>query len=303
MAEPSQSASEGRTRFDSIRILKLAEGQWGLVTRAQLKRNGFGDATVSRWVRTGRLQRLYPRVYVVGHRVLTTEGRLVAALLYAGPDAALSHASAANWWGLLSHLPRSIHVSAPQRRRSVPGVYVHRTRRIERVRHRDLPVTPVARTLLDFASAAPPHGLRRAIAEADYLRLLSLEEIDAVLGRGRPGSAALRRALQRHRPQYARTLSPLEDRLLDLCRSHGIPLPEVNVTVAGFKVDALWRNQRVIVEVDGHAAHDSGTAMERDRDRDLGLRAAGYDVLRYTWRQVVQRSDDVAADLSSALHL
>jgi hypothetical protein len=289
--------------IDSIRILKLAERQWGLVTRAQLKRSGFGDATISRWVRTGRLQRLYPRVYVVGHRVLTTEGRLVASLLYAGPGAALSHASAANWWGLLSHLPRSIHVCAPQRRRWVPGVYVHRTRRIERVRHRGLPVTPVARTLLDFASVAPLESLRRAIAEADYLRLLSFDEIDAVLGRGRPGSAALGRALRRHRPQYARTRSPLEDRFLDLCEKHGIPLPEVNVKALGFEVDALWQEQRVIVELDGQAAHGTTPAVARDRDRELRLRAAGFVVLRYSWHQVTMQPALVAADLRRELGL
>jgi hypothetical protein len=159
----------------------------------------------------------------------------------------------------------------------------------------------VARTLLDLAATSSFEVLRRAVAEADYLRLLDLEAVDAVVGRGRPGSRALRRALDRHRPQYAGTASQLEDRLLDLCESHAIPLPEVNVRVAGFTVDALWREPRVIAEVDGRGAHDTAARMERDRGRDLALRVAGYFVVRYTWRQVTAEPERVAADLRAAL--
>jgi hypothetical protein len=203
--------------------------------------------------------------------------------------------------GLLPYLPQSIHVCSPARRRSLPGVHVHHARRVECVRHRGLPVTSVARTLLDFASVAPLERVRRAVAEADYLRLLDLGAIDAHCGRGRAGSATLRRALERHRPEYARTLSPLEDRFLDLCESHGIPLPEVNVIVAGSKVDAVWRERHVVVELDGAAAHDTSPRMERDRDRELALRAAGYVVVRYTWRQVTRQSALVAAHLRRML--
>ena len=105
----------------------------------------------------------------------------------------------------------------------------------------------------------------------------------------------------RHRPQYARTKSPLEDLLLDLCQDHGIPLPEVNVWVQGFEVDALWRKERVIVEVDGGQAHATPARMERDRARDLALRAAGFLVLRYTWWQVTAQPEEVARDIRGAL--
>jgi hypothetical protein len=230
-------------------------------------------------------------------------GHLVAALFYAGPGAALSHATAAWWWRLTEARPPRIDISIQGRLVSVGNVCVHQKRHFERTRQGGLPVTPVARTLLDFASVAPLGSVRHAIAEADYLRLLRLEEIDAVLGRGSPGSAALRRVLQRHRPQYARTRSPLEDRFLDLCETHSIPLPEVNVKTLGFEVDAVWHEQRVIVELDGHAAHGTIPAVARDRDRELRLRAAGFVVLRYSWHQVTMRPALVAADLRRELGL
>jgi len=288
-------------RIDKVRVLGVAERQWGVITRTQLTECGLSAASGSRWVSGGRLQRIHPRVYAVGHRVLSTEGLLAAALLYAGPGAALSHASAAHWWGIVPYLPQSVHVRSPARRRCVPGVRVHGGPHLDRALHRRLPVTTVARTLLDLASTSSFAGLRRAVAEADYLRLLDLGAIDALLGRGRPGSRALRTALDHHRPQYARTSSQLEDRLLHLCETHGIPLPEVNMEVAGFRVDALWREQRVIAEVDGRRAHGTPDRMERDRGRDLALRAAGYLVVRYTWRQVTAEPELVAADLRAAL--
>jgi very-short-patch-repair endonuclease len=167
--------------------------------------------------------------------------------------------------------------------------------------HNGLPVTPVARTLLDFASVAPPQNVRKAVAEADFLRLLNLHAIDAVTGVGRPGSAKLNRALALHRPEYAPTMSELEDLFLDLCRRHRLPLPEVNVRVGPHTVDALWRGERVVVELDGGDGHSSYARMQRDRDRDLDLRRAGYAVVRYSWRQVTGEAAAVAADVRRAL--
>jgi very-short-patch-repair endonuclease len=173
--------------------------------------------------------------------------------------------------------------------------------KLERVMHRGLPVTPVARTLLDFASVAPLAAVRGPIAKADFRRLIDLDAVDAITGVGRPGSAKLKRALALHRPQYARTLSPLEDRFLDLCRRHRIPIPEVNVPVCGFTVDALWRDERVIAELDGEAAHGTQAQTARDHERDLALRVGGFSVLRYSWWQVTQRPAAVAADVRRAL--
>ena len=303
MSELIRGAPGFRGSERAERLVALAERQSGVVNRAQLIALGFSDSAISRWQRAGRIHRLYPTVYAVGHRSLPEEGRLRAALMYVGADAALSHSTAASWWGLLDVEPEPVHVSTANGFMSKHGIVAHHPRRVERTCHRQLAVTTVPRTLLDIAPAVPLRRLRRALAEVEYQGLATLDDVVSVLDRGRPGSRALRQALTLHRPELARTLSVLEERFLGLCEKYGIPLPEVNTTLCGLMVDALWREQRVVVELDGRAAHGSGAAIERDHSRDLTLRAAGYLVLRYTWTQVTRQPQLVAADLQGALGL
>lgn len=192
-------------------------------------------------------------------------------------------------------------MSVTGERRSVDEVVVHGRRHVERTWHARLPVTGVAQTLLDLATVAPPDALRRALAEAEYRRLVDFDTVAAMARRGVSGSAAFRSALARHRPELALTRSVLEERFLELCEAEGIPLPRINATVCGLEVDALWEERKVIVELDGHAAHATAAAVERDRRRELRLRAAGFVVLRYTWTQVIEEAGLVAADLRAAL--
>jgi len=227
----------------------------------------------------------------------------LAALLYAGAGALLSHHTAAWWWQLIAVELPIICVSAPGRRRSVPGVLVHHPRFLDAARHRNLPVTTVPRTLLDYASTVSFDRVRRALAEADYRHILNLEAMQGVLGCGRAASAQLSLALEQDQSQLALTRSVLEERFLALCEGAGIPLPDVKATGEGLMVDALWREQQVVVELDGRAAHRTPAQMERDHGRDLRLRAAGYVVLRYTWAQITRQPQLVVADLRARLGL
>jgi hypothetical protein len=263
---------------------------------------GITDSAISRWVASGRLHRVHRRVYAVGHRALSLEGRLHAALLYAGRDSALSHTTAAWIWQLIAANPRRIHVSVPNRRRSLPEVRVHERADMAVVSRSGFSVTTVARTLVDLGTMLSSRELRRAVAEADYRGLLHPAEVRSALRRGRAGSRALRRALEIHLPRLAETLSVLEERFLELCESAGLPQPEVNARVGGIRVDALWRDQHLAVELDGGPAHGGIAAMKRDRDRGLFLRSAGFQVVRYSWEQVVGKSSDVTADLRRLLN-
>src|SRR5215207_5212410 len=102
------------------RVAAIATGQDGVVSRAQLLANGISDSAISRWVASGRLHRIHPRVYTVGHPALSLNGRLWAAMLFAGPGAAFSHTTAAWLWQILEVEPARIHLTVPGRRRSIP---------------------------------------------------------------------------------------------------------------------------------------------------------------------------------------
>ena len=302
VAELRQSGSDSRDSIATERIGRIAARQWGVVSWRQLQRAGYGKAAVARLVARGYLWPLYPAVYSVGHPPLQTEGRLVAALFRGGPGAALSHTTAGWWWRLLDAVPTVIHVTSPHRPRPSQGLKWHRRRGdVQCFFLRRLPVTPVARTLLDLAAIVDFRTLRKALAEADHRKLLAPAAIEAELGRGRRGSTALCRALAIHLPELAGAENDFEAEFLFLVERAGLPIPEPNAIVEGFKVDALWRDRKLIVELDGHATHATPVANEEDRRRELILRRAGYRVVRYTWQQVTQRPNDVVDDLRLAL--
>ena len=185
-----------------VRVAEVAGRQFGRITRAQLTIVGVDPQTVSRWVATGYLHPLLPRVYAVGHAGHTIEADLAAALLYAGPRAALSHATAVWWWGLDDRRPATTQISTPRRCRSRRGIRVCGRRPLLRVWHQGLPVTTVTQALLDYAAQASLTRLRRVLANAEYRGLLNLPEVETELSRGRPGSAKLRAALTGHQPAW-----------------------------------------------------------------------------------------------------
>jgi predicted transcriptional regulator of viral defense system len=176
MDEPLQVTPAPRAKGAALRLARIAERQWGVVTRAQIEDSGVSGSALSRWVRHGRLHRLDRGVYALGHRSLPVEGRLLAALFYAGPGAMLSHVTAAWWWKLLgADEPARIHLSAPGRSRSTAAVRVHHPRQLEGTWHGRLPVTTVDRTLLDLAAVVSFDRLRRALAEAVFRNLVDLD--------------------------------------------------------------------------------------------------------------------------------
>lgn len=269
---------------------------------AQLIALGVETRETSRWVSQGYLLPRYPRVYAVGHRAPSVRADLTAAVLYAGPGAMLSHATALWWRGLLEHQPWPIEVSTPRRCCSLDGVKVHGRRDCRRVWHKELPMTTVERALLDFAARAPLNRVRYALANAEYLHVLDLAALRVTAGNGRAGSTTLRKALERHEPKLARTRSPLERLFLPLCEKYGVPLPDdVNVRVAGVLVDAVWWEQRLVVELDGEDNHSSWAQIQRDRSNELRLRAAGFDVHRFGTVQIEEEPEPVARDLLAPL--
>jgi hypothetical protein len=222
-----------------------------------------GEATISAWLSDGYLHEELPGVYAVGHRSGPVEADLAAALLYAGPGAMLSHQTAAWWWGLTDRKPQAIHISTPRRCRSQPSIKVHCRRQLDRAWHNGLTVTTVPQTLLDCAARSQLQDIRYFLAEADYRWRIDLAEVGAIAGRGRPGSRRLRRAVEVHWPDLARTDSPAEREFLLLVESGGLPRPKVNVRICGLKVDAYWPEYKLAVEIDGGQGHSSERQVAR----------------------------------------
>ncbi len=285
--------------------MSLAREQFGVVSTCQLMELGFAAATISDRVRLGKLHRVERGVYAVGHDVLVAEGRWMAALLYAGRGAVLSHVSAAVHWGLLDDRGGKKHVTVARRAGS-ETVHVHGVRRLSRDQwtcHRGIPVTTVPRTLLDLAELkkeVSDRALRRAVSQALVLKLTDVRALRAQLARsrGRRGCARLAELLD---AGVAPTRSVLEERLLALVRAAKLPEPCVNARVATLEVDLLFAAQRVIVEADGARYHDNPVARLRDGERQALLEEAGYQVVRVNWGQVTREPAQTARRLRAAL--
>ena len=283
----------------SERAVAVASAQWGVIGGEQLRDCGLTAGLIRSWRERGRLHPhpQLPGIYLVGHRHVPIEGELTAALLHAGPGAGLCDATAL-WWGELIAEPSTvIHVCTTGRARSCGAVVVHHPGEVETVRLKRLPVVPVERALREFAAHARPGEIRQALAEADYRGRLDLAAIHAELGRGRRGSARLRRQLARHEPRLARTRSELEKLFLEICERYGVPLPEINYRIGRMTVDAVWPAARLAVEVDGHGGHRSRFQTTRDRRREFHARAAGFTHARYAEDQLDDEPELVAHDL------
>ena len=243
-------------------------------------------------------------VYGVGHPVLTVDGRRMAAVLAAGPGAALSHASAAALWEIRPTSATRIDVTVRSAggRAKRPGLRIHRAASLrddELTEHRGIRVTTVARTLLDLAATLPRRALERALDEAEILDLYDRTSLDAMARAhtGERGAAALQRAIDED-GDLTLTDSELEELMLALCHQHDLGRPTPRAWVAGLRVDFLFAASRLVVETDGYRYHRTRRAFERDRERDAILARAGYRTLRFTHRQLTREPALVATTIT-----
>lgn len=284
------------TRPLDVRIAALAAAQDGLVTRAGLRRLGLCDSAITARVHAGRLHRVHPGVFAVGHAALSPRARMRGAVLAGGDGALLMGPIAASAWDLRATARARIDVLTVRHRRAPKGVAFHRTRRLDArdVAEVDgLPVTSVARTVLDMAARLDDDALERLLNRAEVLRLYDGRAFADVVERlsGHHGAGRLRR--QTSRPAAA-TRSMNEQRLLGLCDRHGIERPLVNARVAGKEVDAYWAAAAIVVEVDSFVTHGDRGTFESDRERDGQLLLAGLRTLRVTDTRLAGDSAGIA---------
>lgn len=301
-----------RARPD-VACAREQDRRYGLIGRAEALALGMSPGAIGRLVRAGKWVAVYPGVYRLLGAPQSWEGHLLAACIYAGPGAAVSHRAAAALVGL-DGFPRGVIelTVTRQLRHRMPAA-------IHRVTHLDpasvtavagIPVTRVERTLFDLASVSTPARLERALEDALRRRLtthLDLAETLAERARsGRNGTVAFRRLLESRQPIGPAAHSAFERNLEDLLIAGGLPRPVRQHRVmdgdglAG-QVDLGYPTARLALEADSFRWHGGRAPWQRDLMRRNALLQAGWRVLHFTPEDVRGRPSYVVDQVRRAL--
>jgi very-short-patch-repair endonuclease len=214
--------------------------------------------------------------------------------------------------GFREFVPEEVDVIAPvEVGRKIPGIcrrHVPPPLPAEVLVHEGVPSTGPSRTIVDLAGILDEPALRGAIEQAKVEGKLFVAEIDSILtGPRRRGSRMLRLVLEdwRRYPSSIRVRSRLEAKLLPLLTRRGLPIPRCNqkISVDGqrFEIDFLWADHRLVVETDGGKYHGNPVAQARDSRRNRALRAAGFEVRRLTWDDLVAQPRATLDEISRLL--
>ena len=275
----------------------MVRAKHGVLTRQDLLGLGFSPEAIKHRVSRGRLHPLVRGVYAVGRPHLSREGRWMAAVLACGPDAVLSHRSAAALWGFAKEHPDYVEVSVRRsseaRRR---GIRCHRRPALpssEITTRLGIPLTQPVRTFLDLVSGMGPRDLERAINEADKLDVIDADALRLALDdhAGEPGVRPLRRILDEH--TFRLSDDELERLFRPLAAGAGLPVPLTKHMVNKFEVDFFWPDLGLVVETDGWRYHRTPAAQTRDALRFQTHIAAGFTPLRFSHYQVKYESRHV----------
>jgi very-short-patch-repair endonuclease len=284
-------------------IARIAARQDNVISGDQLRAAGLGRGAITHRVKAGTMQRLQTGVYLLGAAPPTPMARARAAALACGPDAVVSHRSAACLFNLLPEIGGEVDVTVAGRNPGQrQGVRRHRVAHLPRqdVRTmRGLRITSVARTICDLAATESARDTEQAFQEALYHDIVTDTALEAVLERepNRRGAPVIRSLIRDPRL----TRSERERRLLRLIDQAQLPKPLANVPLNGYKADIYWPKHNLVVEFDGWRAHGHRLAFESNRKRDQILLAAGIRTLRVTDRQLEDEPIAVTARIAQAL--
>jgi very-short-patch-repair endonuclease len=292
-------------RTDSA-VAKVAARQKTLATTAQLAECGLDKDAVAYRVHSRRLCAVFRGVYTVSPGELPPLALELAALLACGEHTLVSHHSAAFVWGLRTTPPPRVEVSVVGRFcDSRKGIRVHRIQSIHRSelkRHEGLWISSPARAILEVAATASVDEVAHLVNEGHGLRLFTPRHLEAVLRRhrGRRGAARLAQVLG-NEDAMTITRSRAEKAFLKLIRDARLPAPETNQRLGRYFPDFMWREQRLIVELDSYRFHAGPAGFQNDHEKDFVYRDAGFDVLRPTRNHVIHEPARVLVSVVRAL--
>jgi very-short-patch-repair endonuclease len=290
-------------------LADLARRQHGIVGRAQLIDLGMSARAIEGRVERRILHRIHSGVYKVGYRRINRKGRWMAAVLASGPNACLSHRSAARLWGFMPPGDEWAEVTCARGHRARRNGIVTREAAVlddERALVDEIPVTSPFRTVFDLAAVLDMRGLERAWHEAEVRGLRDRLSLPMLLERypGRRGARNLRTLLGAGEP-VGFTRNDFEEAFVAFVDAHGLRRPRMNGPLALrgriFEIDALWQDERIAVELDSRSVHGTKRNFESDKLRDRILLAEGWRTMRVTWRQLQDEPKEIAADLHLAL--
>ena len=293
----------GQSDTVEVRTARIAGQAHGVVTRRELLDAGVSGAQIDQRLRIGALLVEHPGVYRVGHRAPSVEATYMAAVKACGEGALLRRLAAAYLYGLLRGARQPLPETMTATRRRVDGVGTRQARHIDRrdaTTFKRIPITTVARTLVDLASVLSFDDLALACHEAGVRHRTTPRQVETVLARcpNRPGTGNLRRIL---RGDAQVVLSRLEQRFLALLGEANLPLPVTNRPAGTKRVDCRWPDKRLTVELDSYRVHNSRHAWEQDRRREREARARDDEFRRYTWGDVFEEPRALLRELGSLL--
>ena len=285
----------GKVRTVERVIARLAHQAHGVVTRVELLDAGVSEDEIDERIASGSLIPVHRGVYRVGHQAPSLEATYMAAVKACGEDALLSGLAAAYLYRLIRKAPRQPEVTAPTERK-VEGVTTHRARAgidsQDVARHHGIPVTSVARTLVDIAGRLGDEQLARACHEAAVRFGVKPDQVEKVLAQRRnvAGAKRLRAILAGDTPT---SLSKLESAFIALLRRHHLPLPKTNKRVGNHRIDCHWPQFKLTIELDSYAFHNTRHAWVQDQRRNSEARKRGDQIVRYIWEDL---SDPATVD-------
>jgi very-short-patch-repair endonuclease len=290
-------------------IAGIAESQFGVFSRAQASAAGLSEESMSRRAMGGSWERVFPSVYRLPGTTRTGRQRAMAAVLWAGDDAAISHTTAARLLHLDGTRSVALHITVPRchgLRRN--DLVVHRTgssARSDLVSVDGIRCTSATRTIIDCAALLGDEQLEAAFEHARRMGLTSATALarrgEKLCGRGRPGSTRLGRLLAVQLRGERAMESRLEVKLARLLRKSSLPPSERQHPVGRFRLDFAWPAARVACECDGFEHHGDRLAWKRDRNRLATIEAAGWRIVHVTWADATREPGRTLDRLALAL--